>query len=69
MTDAELALQPGEIADQSVNAAGASRVQPHDLVMVFFMALSLIVLQIVVTKGFCVLVYNRVGVTALAGNV
>ncbi len=35
MTDAELALQPGEIADQSVNAAGASRVQPHDLVMVF----------------------------------
>jgi hypothetical protein len=27
-----------------VNAAGASRVQPHDLVMVFFMALSLIVL-------------------------
>ncbi len=28
MTDAELALQPGEIADQSVNAAGASRVQP-----------------------------------------
>ena len=35
MTDAELALQPGEIADRSVNAAGASRVQPHDLVMVF----------------------------------
>ncbi|WP_205418331.1 hypothetical protein, partial [Klebsiella pneumoniae] len=29
---------------RSVNAAGASRVQPHDLVMVFFMALSLIVL-------------------------
>nr|WP_244449322.1 hypothetical protein [Escherichia coli] len=40
MTDAELALQPGEIADQERER----RVQPHDLVMVFFMALSLIVL-------------------------
>ncbi len=53
MTDAELALQPGEIADQGSDAAGASRVQPHDLVMVFFMALSLIVLaNLLSLKGF-----------------
>ncbi|PXV74362.1 hypothetical protein [Nitrosomonas eutropha] len=44
MTDAELACSRARSPTRSVNAAGASRVQPHDLVMVFFMALSLIVL-------------------------
>ena len=60
MTDAELGhCSRARSPTRSAERAGASR-STHDLVMAFFMALSLIVLQIVVTKGFCV-VYNRAG--------
>ncbi|GID03352.1 hypothetical protein TMM008_05540 [Pseudomonas sp. 008] len=40
MTDAELALQSGEIADQERECRRYKRVRPHDLLMTFCMVLA-----------------------------
>ncbi|MCY0039884.1 hypothetical protein LAD64_24180, partial [Klebsiella pneumoniae] len=56
--DAELDWAAGESPPGKREAAGASRVQTHDLVMVFSW-MSLIVFAIVVTKGFGVCLFNN----------